>query len=298
MRSAINSTIRFLLDQGKIELLKPFKNRRWQNAATPFEHVGAKGLNFELQPGEFVDYVIYTEGAYEKRFLQLVEALLPKRRTALDIGANIGNHALYFSRIFSSVHAFEPNPEIIARLHRNIRANNAVNISVHQFGLSEENASLPFHHNEDGNAGMGRFLETDEPGATKLEVRRGDDIIKAQDINNIDFIKIDVEGHEISTLKGLRHTIEAQQPIVAFEFHAAEHPQGYFEEFRKALPSYRFYDCLYKTSGSLGDQIMWQLKSAGFPRLKEITTIDKETYKNIIATPAEFDRSYLEPFME
>lgn len=298
MRSSLQSTALFLLDQGKIELLKPFKKRRWRNAGAPFQHVGVKGLTFELKPGEFVDYVIYTEGAYEKRFLQLVEALLPQRRTALDIGANIGNHALFFSHAFSSVHAFEPNPEIIARLHLNISANNASNISVHEFGLSEENASLPFHHNGNGNAGMGKFLETDEAGATKLEVRRGDEVINEQRINDIDFIKIDVEGHEISALKGLRNTIETQQPIIAFEFHAADYPQGYFDEFRTALPNYRFYDCLYKTTGSIGEQIIWQLKSAGYPRLKEITFIDKETYKNIIATPARFDCQHLEPFME
>lgn len=294
----INATVSFLFEQIKNECLRPLKRRRWRNSAAPFEHVAARGLVFELTPGEFIDYVIYTEGAYEKRFLDLIEALLPRRRTALDIGANIGNHALFFSKIFSSVHAFEPNPQVIARLRRNIEANRAGNISVHEFGLSSECAVLPFRCNDDGNAGMGKFLDTDAAGAAKLEVRRGDAVVQDCNLDAIDFIKIDVEGHEISALKGLRETIEEHQPVVAFEFHAADHPEGYFDEFRAALPGYRFYECLYRTAGGLARQAAWQLKSGGFPRLKEMTAVDKETYKNIIAAPGGFDDRHLAPFLE
>lgn len=294
----IRSTASFLCDQVKNECLRPIKRRRWRNATAPFTHKAAGGLVFELTPGQFIDYIIYTEGAYEKRFLHLVEALLPQHRVALDIGANIGNHALFFSRIFSSVHAFEPNPQVARRLRRNIAVNKADNISVHQFGLSETCAELPFRCNANGNAGMGKFLEADAPDATKLTVRRGDEVIQACGLNAVDFIKVDVEGHEVAALNGLRDTIEDQRPVVAFEFHAADYPEGYFDAFRAALPGYRFYECLYNTGGGLARQAVWQLKSGGFPRLSEMTVIDKETYKNIIAAPSGFDERRLEPFLE
>ena len=298
MHLKIRSTASFLCDQIKNECLRPLKRRRWRNSTAPFEHKAARGLVFELTPGQFIDYIIYTEGAYEKRFLHLVEALLPQRRIALDIGANIGNHALFFSRIFSSVHAFEPNPGVALRLRRNIAANKADNISVHEFGLSETCAELPFLCNANGNAGMGKFLEADAEGAATLTVRRGDEVVQANGLDAVDFIKIDVEGHEVAALKGLRNTIDKQRPVVAFEFHAADYPDGYFDAFRAALPGYRFYECLYNTSGGLARQAAWQLKSGGFPRLREITVIDKETYKNIIAAPNGFDDRRLEPFLE
>lgn len=298
MRIHIDSTAAFLFEQIKNEALRPLKQQLWRRRSAPFEYVGAKGLVFELTPGEFIDYVIYTEGAYEKRFLDLVEALLPQRRAALDIGANIGNHALFFSKMFSSVHAFEPNPQVIARLRRNVDANRAENITVHEFGLSSECAELPFHCNVDGNAGMGKFLPENAETATKLTVKRGDEIIETRRINDVDFIKVDVEGHEVSVLQGLRGVIERQQPVVAFEFHAADHPDGYFNEFRSALPGYRFFECLYNTAGSLAKQIKWQLQSRGFPRLREMKVVDKETYKNIIAAPRGFDGGRLAPFME
>ena len=87
--------------------------RAWDcRSRAAFWHRGVKGLEFELQPGQHIDYYIYTSGAFEKRFLYLVDALLPEKRTALDVGANIGNHTLFFAGIFNTVHAFEPNPSV------------------------------------------------------------------------------------------------------------------------------------------------------------------------------------------
>ena len=56
------------------------------------------------------------EGRYENSSLMLVEEFIKnklpnaKDKTALDIGANIGNHSIFFAKQFKYVYAFEPNP--------------------------------------------------------------------------------------------------------------------------------------------------------------------------------------------
>lgn len=268
------------------KLLSPLKTALWKRRRAPFWHRGAKGLEFELFPGELIDYYIYTEGAFEKRFLYLIEALLPARRTALDVGANIGNHALFFAKIFDQVHAFEPNPAMVARLKRNVARNDVGNLEIHAFGLSDRDGDMPFTPNTTGNAGMGRF--GDEGGAAdmSLSVRKGDDVAAEQAIAEVDFIKLDVEGHELPALQGLAGTIARDRPVIAFEYHAFDFPAGHFEAYRRLLAGYDFFECAFPPAGAGGAaRLAAFLRTGGWPALKPLRMVEKKTYQNILAVP-------------
>lgn len=274
-----------VLDHIVRKALIPFKQDAWNKAQKPFWHEGLRGLKFELYPGELIDYYIYTEGLFEKRFLLLIERLFKGASgAALDIGANIGNHTLFLSRVFGEVHAFEPNPAMIARLEGNIAANDASHVQVHSFGLSDSNEFLPFEEATNKNAGSSRFVRNAANANKTLEVRRGDDVIKTLDLQKIDFIKIDVEGFEVAVLNGLSQTIAKHRPAVAFEFHPKDFEPGYFDNFRKALPDYDFFECdLRAQSGGFIADAASFLKNGGLPRLAPLGELTKSSYPNLLA---------------
>ena len=88
---------------------------------------------------------IFVYGIYEKEILETLEECIfnkidTKNSFCLDIGANIGNHTLYFADFFKQVYSFEPHPEIFELLKFNVRKSK--NIKVFPFGLSNKNDEM------------------------------------------------------------------------------------------------------------------------------------------------------------
>ena len=135
------------------------------------------------------------------------------KATALDIGANIGNHGLYFSDHFKTVHCFEPSNRTFRVLK--INSELSTRIVCHNFGLSssERLANLRFDQTNVGgaSASMIHLLFDGE----QIALKRLDDIrFGSEDIR---LLKIDVEGHEYDALLGAKQTIKQHRPIVLFE---------------------------------------------------------------------------------
>ncbi|PCI48051.1 MAG: hypothetical protein COB49_06420 [Alphaproteobacteria bacterium] len=188
-------------------------------------------------PSDYIGQHIISNGLYEEHLLKgLFDKFFTKyliefsENTVLDIGANIGNHSCFFSNYFNSVLAFEPNDTVFAILKANIVINNIKNITAKNFGLSDKDAELTFIENTDGNLGGSGFCKKSHEmrGIRKLlPVRKGDTIIEGEFGNNqIKLIKIDVEGHELAVLQGLKNTIHKFHPIILFETNTSEGEHG------------------------------------------------------------------------
>jgi FkbM family methyltransferase len=179
-----------------------------------------------------IGLIINLEGRYENEILVLIEKLIKdnfsdsKFKTALDIGANIGNHSLFFSQYFSTVYAFEPNPVTYELLKINsIYVSKTKNIIPYCYGLSDktQNLNLRFDPNNIGNSKIvfeNDFCINDKNQIT-IKVEKADNLSFLKD-SNIGLIKIDVEGHEIFTLKGAVEIIRINKPIIIFEQGAEE----------------------------------------------------------------------------
>lgn len=160
---------------------------------------------------------ILLDGIYESRELAaLAREVFPACQagsTALDIGAHIGNHTVFFARHFRRVVAFEPIPAVAALLKFNtVEFGNAVHVV--EAGLSEASAKLNFSVN-DRNLGASRI--TDEATDTSIEVKALDDLVEELELQDVSFVKIDVEGHEDKVLAGARGLLESNGPIIALE---------------------------------------------------------------------------------
>lgn len=185
-------------------------------------------------PRDWIGRAIVGDGLHERELLEALELTLLTREpawrdaVALDVGANIGNHTLFFSRFFARIISFEPNPLTVHLLHANVMANGVSNVTIIEAGLSDSNGNLPFVMSE-GNLGEARIVA---PGtaasAGTIPLRIGDEVVAEQEIGEkrVAFIKIDVEGHELPALRGLAGTLSRYQPVVAFESNFAHGDGG------------------------------------------------------------------------
>lgn len=141
--------------------------------------------------------------------------------TMLDIGANIGNHGVFFSRMYRSVCAVEPNPKAFEVLSLN--ASLVPNMRCFPIAASDVNGSVRLLQ-EQTNVGHSRIVA--EPGAHTVEVEcwRLDDYFP--DIEDLRLVKIDVEGHEAHALGGMRKLLERCSPVVLFEQQPEEFEDG------------------------------------------------------------------------
>jgi FkbM family methyltransferase len=174
---------------------------------------------------------INLDGRYENSELELLEHFIKKRmpnsykETAIDIGANIGNHSIFLSNFFNKVYAFEPNPITYDVLSINSKYKSLTkNVFPLNIGLSNLNTKLPFMINANNIGGSKVKSKNDNIKSfdiIDINVKRADELEILQN-ENISLIKIDVEGHEINALKGARKIIEINKPVIIFEQEADE----------------------------------------------------------------------------
>lgn len=182
---------------------------------------------------------------YETEELSIVSEYFPRNGVFLDVGSNVGNHAIFVSKFLhpSLVVVIEPNSVAIDILRINIALNgleSVVDASHLGVGFSDAVATASAH-TPMGNLGATKLYVHDVADGP-LPLVRGDSILHGR---RVDFVKIDVEGMELHALRGLATTIEECRPAMfvevddanATEFHGWLRDQHY-----TAVRTYRRYD--------------------------------------------------------
>ena len=165
---------------------------------------------------------------YELEQLVYHRSLIPRHGRILDVGANIGNHTIFYALICRAelVVAVEPNKRASDLLQETIRLNameKSVELAagmalgdVEGWGVLDQQEAL--HHNLGGVSIKAAGAE--EGG--RIPIRTGDAILKGR---SVDFVKIDVEGNELAVLAGLKATIDIYRPNIAVEIVEANRRQ-------------------------------------------------------------------------
>ena len=156
----------------------------------------------------------------ESNETKFLKKIINSGQTVLDIGANMGWYSVHFSKWVGQsgkIFAFEPVPEIHEELSSNIKLNFCQNIVVLNCALGNKNEKI-FFNVSDFEGGSGASSENLKFGK-KIEVlkRKLDDVMTEQNVDNIDFIKIDIEGGELNMLKGAEKLIEKHKPKMLLE---------------------------------------------------------------------------------
>jgi methyltransferase, FkbM family len=137
-----------------------------------------------------------------------------------DIGANIGLISAYFGgHNFSlrSIHAFEPNPRIYPRI-KSLFRNHPI-VQTHNIALSSENEHKQLYV-PSGESCMGSLEQQfthNKPTNFTVECHTGDDLLAQRIAPPPTLIKIDVEGHEMDVLEGMKKLLEKYRPVIFLE---------------------------------------------------------------------------------
>lgn len=197
-------------------------------------------FNFYLNPKEYISSQIFCYGLHEKYLLEFIFSVLPakyKNGVCLDVGANIGNHALFFTTYYKETHAFEPVMSTFKALELNVLINGLANkIKTHNIALSSISSNLRFFEDQSGDIGRSKLAGRDEliPEKTieyMVPTVRGDEYF--QGLTDIKLIKIDAEGHEADVIEGLSKIISLNHPIILFESNARDGVSNVMGELRE-----------------------------------------------------------------
>jgi len=132
------------------------------------------------------------------------------------VGANIGLNEIVLSEVNNStIHSFEPIPENHEYLVQNIRGNNIKNIEIYNYGLSKKSGVIPIAVNGDSSS----LTNVSDTVFDKIECYFStiDDFFLDNKLDRLDFLKIDVEGHDVEVLKGGENTILKYKPVIQIE---------------------------------------------------------------------------------
>ena len=150
----------------------------------------------------------HLKGQYEPYMQDALIRLLRPEMTVYDVGAHAGFHTLFCALRARQTIAFEPHPGNRASIERQLGLNPQLNVRLVPYALSDSNG--PSALAEPSNSSMA-FVSS--AGEIPIELRTLDSLV-AQGIPPPDLIKIDVEGHELSVLRGGAETIRAYRPII------------------------------------------------------------------------------------
>lgn len=187
----------------------------------------SKGVSF-FYAGEKVSFFLPNErdhiqkiikgssSFYELKMLEDIRSRVSAGGVILDVGANIGNHSVYFGMFCeaSKVFSFEPHPSIYKVLERNVSENGLSDkVVCCNFGVGEKDGKATVSFYDESNVGMSR-LEVSGGGDVKVVSLDG----FCEELGvDVDLIKIDVEGMEPDVIKGASRVIDKFSPILYVE---------------------------------------------------------------------------------
>jgi FkbM family methyltransferase len=162
----------------------------------------------KLNPCECVGGNLYfSPHLYDVCEREWIERYLPQDGTFLDVGANLGVYSLWAARFLNSkgkILAVEADKDTYQILQENLAMNDyQCSVIAENIGVSDRFEELQFYKNTQANSGANSFHTTKDSipsGILKLVPLMS--ILENHDFNNVDFLKIDIEGFELKVLSG------------------------------------------------------------------------------------------------
>lgn len=201
----------------------PTNDAAWRNMGERVVRGRWHGYRMIVDPADWAQRLTYFTARYydAKTQLALMRLIEPGDRF-VDIGANQGMMTLLAARLVGEqgvVDAFEPHPECVDRIRRQLELNGIGHIRLHAMALGEEEGHADLHF-KPNHAGYSTLAAIDDEAqgtrSVRVDVRRGDDVLRL-DPRPISLIKIDVEGFEPPALRGLSETLAKDRPAVITE---------------------------------------------------------------------------------
>jgi len=217
------------------DILKPhdLTSKIWINQQeVSFSSRASDGMNRPLKHGL---------KNWESKSLTIFSELSKTSKVIVDVGSYTGIYAIIGAKSNpqSTVIAFEPNSELSSTLLENLSINSIQNVLVENVALGSRNFMTDLYVGNTSDTAP--IIAGRDPVARrqKVEVRNFDSYLSLQSFQQIDLLKIDVEGYECEVLRGMERTIEKCRPIFiieALDMHELNQQGKYLESLGYSKP--------------------------------------------------------------
>lgn len=154
--------------------------------------------------------------------IAMIQKYLAHATEVFDLGANVGAWTVLMNTVNpqARVHSFEPNQNTYGLLEKNIKKNNCRNVLLNLAAVSDTEGQLTFQvplnasiygrvaPMVEGSDSEGRFANANSFQVPSIRLGK---YCQEIGIDEIDFLKIDVEGHELAALKGLEPLVSQRK---------------------------------------------------------------------------------------
>ncbi len=214
------------------------------------------GLN---RPGYGGRGIYLFRDALEPELLHL-EKLLAAGDVFIDVGANVGAFTVKAARTVGDaglVISVEPFTDSVMRLSKNVELNGFRNVRIRALCVGRETrqSKLYLNRNKPNSFGLARIGDADSVSTLTVTL---DDLCRWEEIDRLDFLKIDAEGAEEDVLSGGARTIQLFRPVIQVETTVCRSriPPGYRSFVAEASPNRLFIpeerSATIATVGNLG----------------------------------------------
>ena len=173
--------------------------------------------------------------------LIIAEKLVEENSIFVDIGANIGLYTKYLSPFAKQVKAFEPVPFTFSMLSKNIKRFELSNVELNQVAVSSKNGEATIEVPIQGGARnyyRATLEQSNSDNSSDMKIKvstKTIDSLFLNQVGEISFIKIDVEGHELSVINGASSFLESAQSawLIEIDGNPDQENSSAFEVFSK-----------------------------------------------------------------
>ncbi|MEP5566535.1 MAG: FkbM family methyltransferase [Halioglobus sp.] len=172
----------------------------------------------ELSDG--LGYILTTKNSCDAApLIEALEKRGDKFDVSFDIGSNIGLVTAFLSRVSRVCYAFEPEPNNYARCEEQIELNHCANVVMVDLALTDaEGQGELFVMESYGHHSLGPVKTSGSKGVIPIRMTTVDHFCELNKIDQIDFMKVDVEGFEREVFLGASGMLlDKKVSLIAFE---------------------------------------------------------------------------------
>lgn len=223
----------FLLRIIPIGFLSYYRSLRSHTRHTRYKSIKYCDGILNLKTNSHVAQVFQRHGCYEASIQTLIKSCIHQGTNVLDIGANVGIHSIFMAQYVDTgkVYAFEPVKHLRSELKLNVKlsghSSEKIIILPHAVGDSNVTKTMFVVKESEFDQGSSSIVENEYLSTSQMrskterrdvEVVQLDDFVKQNSINNISFIKIDIEGYEFEALTGMQDLLKNEKPTIVLEY--------------------------------------------------------------------------------
>ena len=204
------------------------------------------GIKLWLDKNSYLQNKIINFGVWEKNSTKIIKKYLKPGDIFIDVGANIGYFTILASKIVGDngrVLAYEPTKKYATQIKMNIKDNDKHNnISFFPYGLSDTSTQAVINIGN-SSATLHKFGDLSENDIERIELKQFDTVFNKSSIDRIDFIKVDIDGHEPAFFKGAIKNIKKYKPKILLEVNQANYYKAGFDltEFYNTIKGLNIY---------------------------------------------------------